>query len=150
MHRLVKEQHLKISLDDAWDFFSNPANLKTITPDHMGFDITSPIDEEIYEGMIITYEVTPMLNLPLKWMTEISHVKKPFYFVDNQLYGPYKVWHHQHHFTQTDQGVLMQDIVNYVVPLRGIGSLLDRWYIRNQVENIFNHRYKILDKHFNR
>ena len=94
-------QTIPISLDAAWDFFSSPANLQKITPASMGFNIISKHHgDKMYAGQVIEYTVKPLLNIPLYWMTEITHVEELRYFVDEQRYGPYSMWHHQHHFKQ--------------------------------------------------
>ena len=83
MQELQFTQHLPISLDEAWLFFSNPANLKEITPSHMGFVVTSKYHgEKMYPGQIIRYIVKPVLGIPLKWCTEITHVVDRKYFID--------------------------------------------------------------------
>lgn len=149
MEVLITKQFLPLSIGEAWDFFSKPENLKEITPDSMGFDITSDyIDEEMYPGMIITYKVSPLLNIPLDWMTEITHIKKPFYFIDNQKKGPFAVWHHQHHFSETEGGVQMKDIVHYAAPLGILGLPVEKTIIKKRVTNIFDYRYKILEAYF--
>jgi len=85
MKTLIKTLQMPISINEAWEFFSSPANLKLITPQYMGFDITSEnADEKMYPGMIIIFNVRPLLNIPLRWVTEITQVKEPFYFVENQ------------------------------------------------------------------
>ena len=99
MHTLKRITKLPLNVEKAWQFFSNPKNLKEITPDYMGFNITSEfLKEEMYPGMIITYKVTPLLKIPMRWMTEITQVKENNYFIDEQRVGPYAIWHHQHHF----------------------------------------------------
>ncbi|MFW6019365.1 MAG: SRPBCC family protein, partial [Bacteroidales bacterium] len=123
MHQINRKQVLPVGLQQAWEFFANPANLKTITPDYMGFDIISEPQSKMYEGMIITYKVSPMLNIPLNWMTEITHVHQPFYFVDEQRIGPYKIWHHQHHFREVEGGTEIIDQVDYQLPLGPLGKL---------------------------
>ena len=111
-------QQIPISLDEAWDFFSNPANLANITPDGMGFKTISKFHgDTMYAGQVIEYKVSPVLGIPLYWMTEITHVDDKKYFVDEQRYGPYNMWHHQHHFKTIDGGVEMTDIVHYKLPL---------------------------------
>ena len=99
VYRLDTAQQLPCDLDTAWNFFSSPVNLKQITPEYMGFDITSDLgDGKMYPGQIITYIVKPILGIPLRWITEITHVKDLEYFVDEQRFGPYSLWHHQHWF----------------------------------------------------
>ncbi len=138
-------QHLPISLQEAWDFFSSPANLSTITPDHLGFQIVSKHHgEKMYAGQIIEYTVKPVLGIPLYWMTEISHVEDKKYFVDEQRFGPYSLWHHQHHFKETSAGVEMTDIVHYKLPLGVLGRLAHCLFVKKQLKQIFDYRYKIV------
>ena len=119
-------QFLPISMEQAWIFFSSPRNLNEITPANMTFFITSKIPEKMYEGMIITYKVSPFLNIPLTWVTEITHIREQSYFVDEQRKGPYRLWHHEHHFEAAVGGVMMTDILHYDVGLGFLGSLASR------------------------
>ncbi|KAA6439181.1 SRPBCC family protein [Dyadobacter flavalbus] len=149
MQELYFTQKLPISLQEAWAFFSNPANLKEITPPHMGFVVTSAHHgEKMYAGQIIRYIVKPVLGIPLKWVTEITHVSENHYFVDEQRFGPYAFWHHQHRFTAIDEGVLMEDILNYKVPLGFIGDIVNAVFVRNEVNQIFQYRKKVLEERF--
>ena len=117
-HSIKTVQKIPISLAMAWDFFSNPANLQAITPDNMGFKVISKHHgDTMYPGQIIEYTVKPVLGIPLYWMTEITQVKDSIYFIDEQRFGPYSLWHHQHHFKAIDGGVEMTDIVHYKNPL---------------------------------
>lgn len=141
MHVLKQKTFIPISLEKAWNFFSNPENLKVITPDHMGFKVTSEqILKGMYEGMIITYTVKPLLGISMNWMTEITHIKNQSFFVDEQRVGPYKVWHHQHHFKAVDGGVEMWDIVDYVLPLGFLGRILEPILVRPKLKEIFDFR----------
>jgi ligand-binding SRPBCC domain-containing protein len=149
MQELYFTQKLPISLDQAWDFFSNPANLKEITPAHMGFVVTSKHHgEEMYAGQIIRYIVKPVFGIPLKWCTEITHVVDKKYFIDEQRFGPYAFWHHQHHFTALDDGVLMEDILHYKVPFGFLGDWVSALFVKNEVNKIFEYRKKILTERF--
>jgi len=149
LYELTKVQQLPIGIKEAWKFFSSPRNLKAITPDHMGFEITNIThQEEMYEGQIIAYKVRPILNIPLRWVTEITHVKEPYYFVDEQRFGPYSFWHHQHIFEENDEGVLMKDIVNYGIPLGPLGRIANTVFVRKQLEGIFDYRLKAVDNLF--
>lgn len=142
IYKLEKTQFLPLSLDEAWDFFSSPVNLKEITPDYMGFNITSDLgDGKMYEGQIITYKVTPLLNIPLSWVTEITHVRDKQYFVDEQRFGPYALWHHQHWFEVVDGGVNMKDIVHYGLPLDPFSRIMS-WFVKGKLEEIFDYRFK--------
>ena len=111
MYQLKREQLVKTDMSTCWEFFSSPGNLKHITPTYMGFDVLTDIPEKMYEGLMIAYKVRPILGIPMQWITEITHVKENNYFVDEQRKGPYKIWHHEHHFKETESGILMTDIV---------------------------------------
>jgi ligand-binding SRPBCC domain-containing protein len=149
MKAFKRIQNLPISLSVAWEFFSDPKNLKMITPPSMGFDITSELTEgKMYEGMIITYKVSPFLGIPVDWVTEITHVEEHAFFVDNQKSGPFKFWHHQHIFKKVENGIEMTDIVNYAVPVPLTGNLLESLLIEKKVNEIFDFRYQVLEKMF--
>ncbi len=144
-------QNLPISPDEAWKFLSSPHNLKKITPAHMGFNITSDTSGETYPGQIITYKVSPFPFLRLNWVTEITHYFEGRYFVDEQRFGPYSMWHHEHIVEPTENGVNMVDIVTYKAPLGWIGDkFIEPLFIRGAVRKIFEHRFEILEKFFPR
>lgn len=148
-HQLHKSQKLKVEIDKIWEFISSPANLKEITPDYMGFDITTPdLPSKMYPGMIISYKVRPLLNIPTTWVTEITHVKEGEYFVDEQRVGPYTIWHHQHKIEPIEGGTLMKDIVSYQPPFGVLGTIANALIIRGKLEEIFSYREKVLDQKF--
>lgn len=149
IYQLKTSQKLPLSIDKAWDFFSNPANLSKITPTWLNFQITSALPDKMYAGLIITYFVRPMLNIPQTWVTEITHVNEPNYFVDEQRFGPYKMWHHEHIFKQIDDNnILMEDIVSYAVPFGFIGRIANKLIISKKINEIFNYRREVLEKMF--
>lgn len=148
IYKLEREQTVPITIEQAWDFFSSPKNLKKITPDYLGFEIKSDNTDEMYAGMIITYIVKPLLSIPLSWMTEIKYVDKPNYFVDEQLVGPYKIWHHEHHFEEVDGGVKMIDRVHYVLPLGFLGRIAHSLFVKRQLQEIFDYRIVAINKEF--
>ncbi len=138
----IKEvQNMPLTLQKAWDFFSKPANLKDITPANMGFIIRSRYHgEQMYPGQIIEYTVKPLLGIPFYWMTEITHVAEGKYFIDEQRFGPYSLWHHQHHFKQIPGGVEMTDIVHYKIPFWFFGDIANALLIKNELKKIFDFR----------
>ncbi len=149
IYTLTKKQFLPISLDVAWDFFSSPVNLKKITPAYMGFEITSDLgDGKMYPGQIITYVVTPVLGIPMSWTTEITHVLDKKYFVDEQRFGPYSFWHHQHWFSIVEGGVEMTDIVNYGLPLGFLGRIANSLFVKSKLQEIFHYREKVVNTLF--
>ena len=116
LYQLKSKQFLPISLDEAWAFLSEPRNLKTITPEYMGFEICDGADRPMYQGQIIQYIVTPVLGIKTKWVTEITHVVDKSFFVDEQRFGPYAFWHHKHFLKEVPGGVEMEDIIDYKIP----------------------------------
>ncbi|WP_099305523.1 SRPBCC family protein [Bacillus sp. Marseille-P3800] len=149
VHILKREQHLNITLDQAWEFFSSAKNLQAITPSYMNFTITNDPGKTIYTGQLITYKVSPLLSIPLTWVTEITQVEDQSYFIDEQRFGPFKLWHHQHHFSETEEGVTMVDIVHYSLPFSFLGEIARRLMVKNRLEEIFDYRYATLEKEFN-
>jgi ligand-binding SRPBCC domain-containing protein len=148
-YQLTKKQFVPATMGEVWDFISSPQNLKEITPDYMGFDITSEnLPEKMYPGMIISYKVRPLFGIPMTWVTEITQVAEKRYFVDEQRVGPYALWHHQHHIEPYENGVMMTDIVSYKPPLGILGRLANAILIRRQLEGIFAYREKALKKRF--
>ena len=146
---LKTEQAIPISLNEAWEFFSSPLNLEKLTPKEMNFVVTSGNgDAKMYEGMIITYKVSPLFGIKLNWMTEITHVRDQEYFVDEQRFGPYALWHHEHHFKTIPGGVLMNDILNYAIPYGVIGQLTNKVLVAAQVRKIFAYREKAISALF--
>ena len=149
MYTLKASQFLPIGVNEAWEFFSSPKNLKVITPPFMGFDILSSLNgEEMYNGQIVTYRVRPILNIPVTWVSELKHINAPHYFVDEQKQGPYKVWHHQHFIQETDGGVIIRDEVNYKLPMGILGKFAHWLFVRKQLNHIFEFRKKKLEELF--
>lgn len=148
IYRLETIQNLPISQKEAWNFLSDPRNLKTITPDYMGFEIVSGAASKMYAGQILQYIVTPLLNIPLNWVTEITHIKEGEYFVDEQRFGPYSLWHHKHFIKPIKNGVEMIDIVDYKVPFGILGQLVQPFLVRPKLEEIFEYRKNAIDRIF--
>lgn len=148
IYALHAKQTLPISADQAWEFLSNPANLKVITPEHMGFVIHSGADRPMYAGQIIQYKVSPFPGFTTKWVTEITHVEKGSYFVDEQRFGPYKLWHHKHFIRKVDQGVEMEDIIHYKLPFGWLGRMAHPIFVKKQLRQIFSYREAKLSELF--
>jgi ligand-binding SRPBCC domain-containing protein len=148
-YQYKREQFFKHPISDLWNFISRPENLKKITPDYMGFDIISKEQlNEMYEGMIIAYKVSPILGIKTTWVTEITHIRDQKYFVDEQRVGPYKLWHHQHFLEEKEKGTLMSDIISYQPPFGIIGSLANKIMVRRKLKEIFDYREKVLRQIF--
>ncbi|MCS7063388.1 MAG: SRPBCC family protein [Methylacidiphilales bacterium] len=146
---LKVSQELPLSLGRAWDFISDPRNLPQITPRDMAFKITSQPPPKIYPGLIITYRVAPLFGIPLTWVTEITHVREPNYFVDEQRFGPYRLWHHEHHLTPiTPDKTQMDDIVHYALPFDPFSRIVHPLLVKKRLEEIFNFRREALRRLF--
>lgn len=148
MYTIERVQRVPISLDEAWDFFQNPANLQKITPPEMGFETLSKVPEKMYPGLFIHYKVSPLFGIKMNWTTEITYVQEPNYFVDEQRVGPYAIWHHEHHFKAIEGGVEMLDRVNYKVPLGILGKIAHPIVVKSKLEEIFNYRVQRVEEIF--
>jgi ligand-binding SRPBCC domain-containing protein len=142
-------QKIPVSLDKAWDFFSDPVNLQVITPPGMGFRILSKHHgDKMYAGQIIEYKVKPLAGMPVYWMTEITQVKDCEYFIDEQRFGPYQLWHHQHHFKKIEGGVEMTDIIHYKIPFGFIGRIANSLFVKKKLAGIFSFRKRKVEELF--
>ncbi len=141
IYQLERKQVVPMSREECWRFFSDPRNLSKITPPQMNFVIRRSLPAEVYPGLMIEYTVSPLLGIPLTWLTEIVQVDAPHRFIDEQRVGPYKVWHHEHSFRALPEGgTEVHDLVTYVPPFGPLGAILNRFLIRPQLERIFDYR----------
>lgn len=149
VYRLKSVQKIPSGIEATWKFFSDPNNLLVITPPFLNLKVTNEIyGHETYGGQIITYTVRPILGIPIFWMTEITHVEPMQFFVDEQRKGPYKLWHHQHHFKEIAGGVEMTDIVHYRLPFGILGRLAHPLIVKNKLQQIFSFRYQKVNELF--
>ena len=148
LHRLETEQWLPLGIQEAWDFFSMPENLDRITPPDMSFEILTGAGERTFAGQIISYKIRPLLNIPMRWVTEITQSENGKYFVDEQRFGPYKFWHHLHEFEKTENGTLIKDKVNYSLPFGLFGNIAHSIYVKKKLAEIFGYRKRILTEKF--
>tara|TARA_B100000900_G_scaffold82042_1_gene66269 strand:- start:36836 stop:37324 length:489 start_codon:yes stop_codon:yes gene_type:complete len=148
LYQIKTSQKLPITIEKAWNFLSNPKNLTEITPAYMNFRILSGADKKIFPGQIIQYKVSPILGLNLKWVTEITHVVDKEYFVDEQRFGPYSLWHHKHFIKEIDGGIEMVDIVDYKLPFGILGQLAHPIFVKNKLKQIFQFRENKLNQLF--
>ena len=144
LYSVHTKQKLPITLQQAWDFLSDPKNLAVITPPSMGFKTLSGDDRPMFAGQIIHYTVTPLLGIKVEWVTEITHVVSNNYFVDEQRFGPYTLWHHKHFLKEIPGGVEMEDIVHYKLPFGILGRLVHPFLVKPKLKEIFEFREKKL------
>lgn len=143
IHTLHTKQIIRATAEQAWDFFSDPRNLAKITPPDMGFIVKSELPPRIHAGMMIEYRVSPLLGIPMTWLTEITQVREGVYFVDEQRVGPYAIWHHEHHFRDLGDGrIEMQDKVTYTLPLSPFSEVVHPFLVKPQLDKIFAFREK--------
>ena len=145
LHRIQK---LPITQEQAWDFLSDPHNLGRITPESMDFRILSGADRPMFAGQIIEYTVKPIAGISTKWVTEITHCVNNHYFVDEQRYGPYALWHHKHFIRPVAGGVEMEDLIHYKLPLGILGQLAHGLFVKAKLNSIFEYRNKVLQEKF--
>jgi len=132
-------------LEKSWEFFSSPLNLKILTPEYLSFEMRDPENCKMYAGQIISYTIRPFRFFPLEWVTEIAHVDEPHYFIDEQRFGPYTFWHHEHRFKAIPNGV---DMVHYKMPFWWLGKALHALKIKKDLEKIFSYRSEKLKQMF--
>lgn len=149
IYTLKAQQRLNISLEEAWNFFSSPKNLAKITPSFMGFYITSELSDVMNPGQIISYKIALLPGVKSNWVTEITHVEDKQFFVDEQRFGPYAMWHHEHHFQKEGDEVLMVDKISYKLPLGAIGRSMHDIVIKPKLKQVFRYREEILNTMFN-
>ena len=149
IYTLYSKQLVKVSIQEAWDFFSQPKNLNKLTPKDMNFKINSGNPNEFYEGKIITYTIK-LFFFRFNWTTEITKVEKNICFIDKQLFGPYKLWHHEHHFKDNQDGTItIIDKVKYKLYFHPFSNLIHSIYIKNKLLQIFSFRNKMMKSIFN-
>lgn len=148
IYTLEAKQFLPITKSDCWNFFSDPRNLQRITPPDMNFEIKSDLPPKVYPGQIIIYRIKLFPGIKVSWVTEITQVVEEEFFIDEQRFGPYKFWHHQHRFMETSNGMEICDLVHYAVPFGIIGKVMHRLFIKPKLNNIFKFRRETLGLKF--
>ena len=149
IYTFENEQFIKSDIDSVWNYFNNPKHINSLTPPEMHFHtLTTNLPEQIHTDLIISYWVSPLFRIPLKWKTKIISVEKNKSFIDIQIKGPYKKWHHLHTFEKVENGVLMKDIITYELPFGRLGDFVHRIVVKKKVDQLFEFRTKQIQKHF--
>jgi len=150
VRKIERSQTIPVNLERAWDFFSSPLNLRQITPPELDFVVVSQVPEKIYPGLMIEYRVRPLFGLRMPWLTEITQVRAPHYFVDEQRLGPYRLWHHEHFFESTSDGsgTIVRDLVHYIIPFSPLSELAHPLLVAPQLKKIFDYRARRLEQFF--
>ena len=145
VYTLEWEMTLPVAVQEAFAIFENPSNLARITPAWLNFRITSPEPVRIYAGAEIHYRIGWM-GLPLKWKTIITEYEPPFYFVDEQARGPYRLWRHHHSLWPSEEGTVIRDRVEYALPAGWLGRLVHFLVVRRQLHHIFAYRQAAMEE----
>jgi ligand-binding SRPBCC domain-containing protein len=148
-HTLRREQWVPRPVEEIFAFFSDTHNLQELTPPWLRFRILTPAGERIREGSEIRYTLR-VHGMPVFWMTEIRSWNPPYRFTDVQRKGPYRLWHHTHHFETKGGGTGMRDVVRYRLPLGALGLIAHRLFVKTDVEKIFDYRYAMIEAQFGR
>ena len=146
-YTLNRTQVINQSIDKVFSFFSKPENLEIITPKYLNFKIITPVPINMVVGQLIDYKLK-IHSFPIKWTSLISHYDPPYSFVDEQVRGPYALWHHTHLFKEQENGTLIEDQIKYQIPFSIFGKLLNFTFIKRDLENIFNYREKTISRLF--
>ena len=149
IYHVFRRQIVAATVQQAWDFFSDPRNLSRITPPDLDFQMlyySGPA--RMYAGQIIRYKIEVLPGVRVHWVTEITHVNEPHHFIDVQRYGPYSFWHHQHSFREAPGGVEMVDEVNYAIPFGFFGRIANRLFVKRRLKAIFDYRETVIDQLF--
>jgi ligand-binding SRPBCC domain-containing protein len=149
VYTLETQTVLNTTIDKAWEYFSRPENLNEITPPDMQFRILTDVSgKKMHAGMIINYRIQPAPFMTFGWTTEIAHCEDKHFFVDEQRFGPYAFWHHQHIFEDKGSHVLMTDIVNYALPMGFLGRIAHAVWVKNKLRGIFDYRTEVINRIF--
>lgn len=147
IHSITATQLVPVCIQEAWNFFSNSGNLRKITPNNLDLIVMSHNDtREIYPGQIITYKFNSGFGMPIYWTNEITHVEREKFFVDEQLDGPFGMWHHQHHFKKFNNEVEIKDVIHYKMPLWFIGDMMHAVMVKHQLRKIFTYRFQKIEE----
>ncbi|MEY3786597.1 MAG: hypothetical protein RLZ75_804 [Pseudomonadota bacterium] len=145
IYQLYRRQHLNLTRQEAWKFFSSPYYLNDITPEFFHVSIISKVPEKIYAGLMLNYQMKAVFGIPMSWLSEISHCDEPKRFVYEQRIGPFKFWSHEVCLTETQNGIALEDIMFYAMPIGWLGQLINTVLIANKLECIFDTRRDYLD-----
>lgn len=148
LERLHTVQRLPIQIEEAWDFFTSPKNLRLITPPWLDFRLISDPPEYMHPGTIVASEIRPLPGISLKWISEITHIRPPHFYITEQRFGPFKMWHHEHHFKAHEEGIEIEDIVMYGLYLGPLGALVHDLYVRKKLHEVFTYRAQAIEKRF--
>jgi ligand-binding SRPBCC domain-containing protein len=145
VQRLERRQWLSAPLDRVFDFFAQAGNLERITPPWLHFELLGEAPAELGVGTLIDYRLH-VRRIPIRWRSRIEEWEPGRSFVDRQLRGPYRLWHHRHTFTLQDGGTLVRDEVTYALPFGRAGQFAHPLFVRRDLERIFEYRHRAVQE----
>ena len=146
VHQLERSQRLARPPAEVFEFFADALNLEAITPGWLRFRVITPGPIDMRPGALIEYRLT-LHRLPIRWLTRIEVWEPGRRFVDVQVRGPYRLWHHTHTFEADGRGgTVVRDVVRYALPLGPLGRLAHRLFVARDLRRIFDHRLASVSK----
>jgi ligand-binding SRPBCC domain-containing protein len=149
LRRIEQRQFLpRTSLDEVWEFLANPRTVAAVSPPDLGLRVTSEPPVRVYPGLIVTYDLEVLPRVRWHWVTEVTHIREGRLLVDEQRFGPFRMWHHEHHLAAHDGGVEVRDLITYALPLGPLGVLADLVLVSHRLERTFAFRRRVLAQRF--
>ena len=139
IHTLRREQMVRADLDEVFTFFAQARNLEVLTPAWLRFEVLTPEPVDMREGTLIDYRLR-LHGAPMRWRSRIERWEPGRTFVDRQVRGPYRLWHHRHEFEASERGTLVRDIVHYALPFGPLGQLAHTLLVARDLGRIFDFR----------
>ena len=150
IHRLQITQRVPASLHETWTFLSSPKNLRQLTPPWLDLRLEGEVKEELYNSQLIAYTMRPLFGLPMTWVTEIKQVYKGDRFIEEQKFGPFKLWHQEHFFRKIDGGTEIEDVIQYALPGGLLANVLHESLVRKRLADIFQFRGQAIEQRLGR
>jgi ligand-binding SRPBCC domain-containing protein len=146
-HRLERTQFVRRSIDEVFAFFARAHNLEVITPPWLRFEVLTPEPVAMRVGMLIEYRLR-LHGVPVRWTSRIEEWEPGAGFVDRQVRGPYRLWHHRHEFAPHRDGTVVRDCVDYALPFGALGELANKLFVHRDLERIFDFRRGVVERLF--
>jgi len=145
IYHLYRQQSLNVSKEDAWEFLSSPYHLNEVTPDFFNVKITSKVPKSIYAGLMISYQMQAVFGVPMAWLSEVSQCVELKRFIYQQRVGPFKFLSHEVRLTESESGIVLEDILFYAMPFGKFGEIIHWALIGDKLKQIFDTRHDVLE-----
>lgn len=148
MYTLERKQWIPRPKENVWEFFADPKNLNLMTPKSLNFEILTKNPERLHKGQIIEYRIEILPRYKRRWVTEITECEEHLGFVDEQIAGPYRYWHHRHAFDSRHNGVWMLDRAHFDLPYKRLGKWAFKLFVQKRLTEIFDFRSAFFERKF--